>query len=392
MNDTNPNKFDYNGDDFDSDDFDIDDFDSDDALDNDGLDDEPLIAEAWDDENYGITHTTLSADELLHRLLHDPVAVAGNDLFAFSDLSRQAAATVRQEWLNIPGERRRTIIRQMVDFTFNDLDWHLDRILRIALEDSDAQVRLAALEGLEDTISNDLVGPLVQLMRNDENIAVRAAAAKTLGAYVLAGELDELEAALAMRVEEALLAVLHNHNEPISVQSQALESIAYSGEAGVRQLIEEAYYSQDEEMRVSSLIAMGRSADIHWRNYARAELLNPSAAMRAEAARACGELETKAAIHELLELLADEEQTVRVAAIFALGRIGGREARDALHIVSESGKAAEVEAADEALEEMAFYADPNATPLFDESMDDSDDWDIEPWHDIDEADMGEYEE
>lgn len=364
----------------------------DEAFDGDMLTDEGLDDGSWDEANYAFTRTKLSASELLHRLITDPNTVTGNDLYAFSDLSRQDAETVRQEWPNIPVERRRTVLRELVDFALNDLDWQLGRILRIALNDTDAQVRQTAIEGLWEDSESDLIGPLIQALRNDEHVGVRAVAAIALGAYVLAGELDELDAALAMRVEEALLAVLENSEEPVAVQSRALESIAYSGETGVRQLIEDAYYSPEEEMRVSSLVAMGRSADVHWRSYARAELLNPSPAMRAEAARACGELEAKVALRDLLELLTDDVQTVRLAAIFALGHIGGRDARDALHAVSESGEPVEAEAANEALEEMAFYADPNAVSLFDESLDEEDDWDQEPWHNADEEDLGEYDE
>lgn len=362
------------------------------TFDDDAFSSEALDDATWNETNYPFTRTKLSANELLHRLITDPNTVTGNDLYAFSDLSRQAAETIRQEWLNIPVERRRTVLRELVDFALNDLDWQLGRILRIALNDPDAQVRHTAIEGLWEDPDSDLIGPLIQVLRNDENVDVRAATATALGAYVLAGELDELDAALAMRVEESLLAVLENAEEPVEVQSRALESIAYSGETGVRQLIEDAYYSPEEEMRVSSLVAMGRSADVHWRGYARAELLNPSAAMRAEAARACGELEAKAALRDVLELLADEEQTVRLAAIFALGRIGGRDARDALSALSESAEPVEAEAANEALEEMAFYADPNAISLFDESADAEDDWDTEHWRNVDEEDLGEYEE
>ncbi|MFN8487112.1 MAG: HEAT repeat domain-containing protein [Caldilineaceae bacterium] len=365
---------------------------ADDTFAGDMLTDEALDDESWDAAGYSFTRTRLSASELLHRLITDPNTVTGNDLYAFSDLSRQDTEIVRQEWLNIPVERRRTVLRELVDFALNDLDWQLGRILRIALNDTDAQVRQTAIEGLWEDAESDLIGPLIQALRNDEHVGVRAAAATALGAYVLAGELDELEAALAMRVEEALLAVLENSEEPVAIQSHALESIAYSGETGVRQLIEDAYYSPEEEMRVSSLVAMGRSADVHWRGYARAELLNPAPAMRAEAARACGELEAKAALRDLLDLLTDEVPTVRLAAIFALGRIGGRDARDALNALSESGEPAEAEAANEALEEMAFYADPNAISLFDESLDEEDDWDQEPWHNVDEEDLGEYEE
>jgi HEAT repeat protein len=346
--------------------------------------------------------TTLSASGLLHRLITDANTVTGKDLFAFSDLSRQDAEMVRQDWLHIPVERRRTILREMVQSAIEDLDWLLGRILRIALDDTDAQVRQIAIEGLWEDESSDLIGPLIQAMRQDESVDVRAAAAGALGSYVLAGELDELDAALAMRIEEALLAVLQGNDEPVAVKRRALESIAYSGETGVRQLIEDAYYSPEEEMRVSSLIAMGRSGDVHWRGSARAELLNPSAAMRAEAARACGELGAKAALKDLLELLVDEEQIVRLAAIFALGYIGGPEARNALRALSAIGpddesdedeQTPEAIAATEALEEMAYYAETNGVSLLDEEeADETDDWDEDPWNNVDEKDLGEYGE
>src|SRR5690606_33021985 len=138
--------------------------------------------------------------------------------------------------------------------------------LRIALQDSDPTVRRLAIAGLSDVsddTESDLLGPLIDILRNDDHVEVRAAAAAALGNFVLAGELDEMDSALAMRAEQVLLETLREPDEPILVQSRALESIAYSGETGVRQLIEEAYYSPDEMLRVSALIAMGRSADVY---------------------------------------------------------------------------------------------------------------------------------
>jgi HEAT repeat protein len=333
-----------------------------------------------------------SAGELVDQLIHDAATVTDRDLFAFSDLSRRDVETVRQGWSAIPVERRRTVVQHLVDLAEDELDLHLGRILRIAMQDSDANVRQTAIAGLWEETESDLLGPLIEAMKRDEDDDVRAAAAATLGNYVLAGELDELDAALAMRAEQALLEVLRNPDEPLPLQSRALESITYSGEAGIRQLIENAYYSPHETLRVSSLVAMGRSADVHWRSYARAELMNPSAAMRAEAARTCGELEAKSAAKDLLQLLADEDQSVRLAAIFALGRVGGRDARDALRALSDEGKPVEAQAAEDALEEMTFYADErNTISLFDEDEDEDDDWDDEPWDTPDEDDLGEYE-
>jgi HEAT repeat protein len=201
-----------------------------------------------------------------------------------------------------------------------------------------------------------------------------------------------------MRVEEALLAVVYNSDEALIVQSRALESIAYSGETGIRQLIEGAYYSPDEELRISALVAMGRSADTRWRGLVRAELQNPSPQMRAEAARACGELEVHQAERELLELIADEDQLVRLAAIFAAGRIGGQRAKQTLRAIANSEETLEAEAADLALEEMLADADHDDIDLFDEDADDEDDddsWDKDDWDtfdELDDADFGAYED
>jgi HEAT repeat protein len=276
----------------------------------------------------------------------------------------------------------------------DELSWALGRFLRILLNDADAVVRETAVRGLWDDDDPALIGPLVQMLRDDPATAVRAAAATALGAYVLAGELEELEAAPAMRAEEALLAVLHEEREPLAVRRRALESVAYSSETGVHQLIEDAYYSPHEEMRISALFAMGRSADVRWRSLARAELRNPSATVRAEAALACGELEAKAALDDLLVLLGDRHAPVRMAAIFALGRIGGNDARDALETILLSDSAEEVEAAQEALEEMTFYADAEVG-LFDESLDEDEEWEndrVDDWYDMDDRDLGEYED
>lgn len=348
-----------------------------------------------EDNEGGFPKPRFSVPELMQQLVTGTETLTGEDLFAFSDLSRADAALVRQEWLLVPLKQRQALVRALVELALDDVDWHLGRFLRIAMDDPDEEVRRRAVDGLWEETEADLLGPLTQMLRHDKSEAVRAAAAKALGAYVLAGELDELDAALAMRAEEALLAILQNPAEPVAVQARALESIAYSGETGVRQLIEDSYYSPDEEMRVSSLIAMGHSADTRWRGLARAELQNPSPRMRAEAARTCGELEAKKAESDLLALLVDEDQSVRLAAISALGHLGGSRAREALRALTESEEAVEAEAADEALEEMLFFGDGDNIGLLDEDdADEGDDLDFAPWDasdDFDDEALGAYD-
>lgn len=313
------------------------------------------------------TRTTISVADLMDRMATDPNFPTLSELFALSDLTREEQSQVRRDWMNIPEERRLIALQELIAAGESDLMLDLGRLLRVALTDESSRIRALAVNGLWEDTDESLIGPLVDLLRNDPDEEVRAAAAGSLGTYVLAGELDEIDPAQAMRVEEALLEVLHSEVEPLSVLCRALESIAFSGETGVRQLIDDGYYSPYEEMRVAALNAMARSADIRWREAAQAELVSPDAAMRAAAARACGELEHREALSDLFELLSDEEKEVRLAVLFALGRLGGKDAVEILTAAATSEDEEEAAMAEDALEESLFYANSDIA-LFDESQ------------------------
>ena len=327
--------------------------------------------------------------ELIRRLREQEEMPSLVELAALANVPAAERDLLRTLWPTTPVAKRRAALDALLEAVALDLPLDLGELLRLALDDADAAVRYLGVTGLADEARPDCLGRLAQLLRHDDDVAVRAAAASALGSYVLAGELDELEPALAMRAEEALMAALADPNEGVEVQRCALESIAYSGEVGVRQLIEDAYYSPDEELRLSALTAMGRSADVRWRNLARAELSNPTPAMRAAAAYAVGELEASAALPEILSLVDDEDKLVRLAAIFALGHLGGREARTVLQRMSHSTDETEAMAAEEALDELAFYAGAEAqvAPLFVEEDEDDDD---EDWRFASNANLGNY--
>ncbi len=318
---------------------------------------------------------------LLAQLQEDSVPPQSQDLAVLSDLSLPDLQRVREAWTAIEDARRLHVVQSLVDESIDNIHLQLGRLLRLALSDPLPDVRILAIRGLWEDREADLVGPLIQMLNNDPYDTVRAAAAEALGAFVLAGELDELSPSLAMRAEDALLAVLHAETEPLNVQAYALESIAFSGETGIRELIEDCYYSRYSEMRVAALRAMGRSADVRWRSTVQSELESPDAEMRAAAARACGQLEARDALDALFELLSDDSKPVRLAAIFALGRLGGRQARELLGAISTSDDPEESSSAANALEEALFYGDADGIPLFDETLENREDEadDLEEW-------------
>lgn len=278
-------------------------------------------------------------------------------LYALSGLSGEDLQAVKEACAVMSPERRREMVRAMVDFTETAVDVQFTPVLRHCLDDADAQVRRMAIEGLWEVEQLWLVGALVHMLEIDPEVSVRAAAAASLGRFVLLAELGKIPASVGARAESALLSAYLGRDEPLEVRRRALEAVAYSGEVGIRDLIEEAYYEGEEDLRLSALFAMGRSADRFWRDVVVRELGSDLPAIRYEAAVACGELELRDAVSHLARLVEDEDEEVRSAAVEALGKIGGRAARQVLGWCCSSGDAELCLAAAEALEQASWFGD-----------------------------------
>ncbi|GAB4533172.1 MAG: HEAT repeat domain-containing protein [Anaerolineae bacterium] len=288
-------------------------------------------------------------------------------LYALSEMTHEKLGRFREVWPNIEVGRRRLLIRNLVELTEHSFEVNFDPIFLVAMGDEDSEVRVAAVDGLWENEDPALIGPLVHLLRADEAASVRAAAATALARFVLLGELEKIDRAPAMLAEQALLETLRHGEEELEVRRRAVEAIAYSGEAGVREIIEAAYYDDDEKMQASALFAMGRSADPYWGKLLVQELDNPNPELRFEAARACGELETRLAVSRLISMSTDDpDREVQQAAVWALGRIGGREARQALEACYESDDEVLSQAAAEALDEMDMLGEDLSIILFDD--------------------------
>jgi HEAT repeat protein len=85
------------------------------------------------------------------------------------------------------------------------------------------------------------------------------------------------------------------------------------------------------------------------------EMNSPFPGIRAEAARAAGELELKVALDPLIELLDDVHAGVQGAATWSLGQIGGDTAEEALIAIRELTEDEEMlKTIDDALDHLAF--------------------------------------
>jgi len=302
--------------------------------------------------------------ELLKRIGDTSTRLSISSLYGLSGMDRDETRLFQEVWPSIAVRRRRQIINFLVEIAEASFEVDFGQVFRFCLGDEDEKVREAAIEGLWEDNDPTLIAPLISLLRGDPSISVRAGAATSLSRYVLLGELEKIRAEYSVMVREALLETIRSPFEDVEVRRRAIEAIAYSSEEGVREIIEAAYYDDDERMRISAVFAMGRSADPYWSDLVIGELESANPEMRYEAAMACGELELSAAIPLLADLVNDGDREVQEAAIWALGQIGGDEARRILHACYRTGDEFLREAVEEALEHLEFLH------LLDISLDD----------------------
>lgn len=280
--------------------------------------------------------------------------IATSRLYALSDLAGERLRLFLDAWEGYPAARRRGLMQALVELAEASFEVNFDAIYRHGLEDPDNEVRAMAVDGLWEDEDPGLIGPLLGLLRGDPAAVVRAAAAAGLGRFVLAGELEELEAPIASRIVTELLRCFHLAGESTEVRRRAVESVSYACSPEVSEALELAYYDDDEKMHASAVFGMGRSCDRRWRAIVLKELESPSTEMRYEAARASGELGLRQAVVALAALIDDADVQVREAAIWSLGQIGGPDAKRILTEAYEDADEEMASALDEALAEQAL--------------------------------------
>jgi len=291
---------------------------------------------------------------VLNKLLETGEKPNQASLYYLSNLDKQEAECVRELWADLPPELRAESASWLVKMAEADFTLNFSAVFQVAMDDDDPRVRQAAIEGLWEDDDVRLVPRLTQCLREDESVSVRAAAAKSLGRFILLGELKKIRAKPLLMAYEVLVEALQAEDEHIEVQRRALESLAYVCDDTVITSIRESYASPVEKMRISAVFAMGRSSDPRWEQKVQQELYSTNPEMRYEAARACGELQVSEAVSMLEELADDTDAEVQQTAIWALGQIGGDRARQVLEYYCHVSDEALRSAAEAAISEYEF--------------------------------------
>ena len=276
-----------------------------------------------------------------------------------SNMSDTQQERFEATWPTIETGRRRRIIATMNELAEDNIELDFSLAYTFALNDADAVVRGAAIEGLWEDESRELLTVLLRILERDPSHVVREKAALALSRFAYLAEIKKLPERWHSRIREALLTAYNNPKEDIDVRRRAVEALGYfSNNPIITTLIQDAYDDDDEVMRASSIRAMGRNINERWLPTVRKELESDEPSLRYEAAYAAGEMGKDEFIQRLSEMVDDDDPQVRLEAIWAMGQIGGPEAQTTLRLLSDSTNEAVRDAAKEALEEVRYATNP----------------------------------
>lgn len=298
---------------------------------------------------------TRKLHDILNRLSDETIPLDYPLLGSLSDLNSAEMAQFQRAWQAFSQLRRLELLATLIELAEDHIEYDYRSIFRWTLDDSDPAVRALSVTGLWEDEHPQLIPVLTRLLQHDEDLEVRAAAALALGRFVYLGEIESIHPDHAEAAGMALWDALNSPHEHAHVRRRALEGISASGEPSIIRVIESALYEDNIQMRIGALYAMGRNADPRWIPYLVPELRHRHDEVRLEAVRALGELEARVAVSHIIELIEREAvEEIRLAALEALGLIGGPASRKALEAASEWDDEIIALAAREALEELLF--------------------------------------
>ncbi len=293
-------------------------------------------------------------EELHHRLaaLADPdLRLEKRTLAAFAGLDLAQVQVLLPTWRGLDRERRQECVQFMQTLMEDNVDLDFRQFLRACLSDPDEQVRAAAVEGLWEDESPGFLEALLNLLHDPAGV-VRIAAAISVSRFTYRASLGELPTDTTERIYGCLRDVVQDQRQPLDVRRRVLEALGYLPDyPGVLEWIDAGYRSDEQTMRESALAAMGRTIRGDYLPVLKLELQSPSPAMRYEAARAAGEMADEAVVllPQLLPLVDDDDLEIALAAIWALGEIGGERARNTLQRLTRNAEGERQTAAEEAL-------------------------------------------
>jgi HEAT repeat protein len=301
---------------------------------------------------------TATTKKFISRILNSEESLIKSDLTRLSSLPSNEIDYLEKKWQKADLQRRRQIISYLVELTLKHFTLDFTDIYFFCLREKDVKIRAESIIALAEEENPLFINNFINVLKEDSSKEVRIASTTALGKLSMQGELGKISEKNTDTVYNALLDILDSKQENSSIRAAALEAIAPLSKPRVKGLIEEAYHSKEEVLKISAIRAMGINCNRMWLTALIDELQNDDDKLRYEAAKACGELSEEDAVLYLIDLVEDDNPRIIEAAIMSIGEIGGEEAKEILNRLTDNPKPKIRHAAKKALQELEFCEDP----------------------------------
>ncbi len=307
-----------------------------------------------------VAQTVFTVQDLLYALVTGSVSPNHYNLHCLADLQGSETEELASFWLLIPVRQRHRVARGCLEMSRNSPALQFNVFFQYLLTDPEPYVRQLALEGLAVDVDSQMAPTILALLTTETALSVRRTAIRTVGQFLLNGELRSWPGATRRALLAPLLRLLEASHEPLELQCCALESMGYSSDVDAQHVLEDAVVADIEDLRVSALIAMGHSLDRSWEGYVQEAFDDAVLPVKKAALHAAGDLQLKCFLDICLTIV-EYEHDIGLCreAIRTLSRIGGAIAYQALLTVVASDDPDLVEAAHTALNEFAATPGPH---------------------------------
>ena len=306
-------------------------------------------------------------DKVIQSLLDEQTPFPASYWNFFSDVNEIDLQQLKNYWDEISEKRKTTLLQDLAGMMDYNFQVCFDDFAKFCIMDDVPGVREAAIRLLYEYDRRDLIPVMLDILENDADDMVQAAAGTMLGNYVYLGELEEINQKDKTLVEETLFHMIEE-SDSVLVQRRCLEAVSFSSRDEVDPLILAAYETGQRDWISSALFAMGRSANPQWAPYVHRNLEHDDSDIQFEAIQAAGGMYLDSSLPQLLTLTEDVHllsQPIRMALAGALKNIGGEEGIQALHLLQEAAEDdEELEMIERAIEYVAFTNSAKVPDMF----------------------------
>jgi HEAT repeat protein len=296
--------------------------------------------------------------DYLNELDQQPEDIKTSTLLEMSDLSGEDVENFSDIWSKLESEIKVKILKRLTELAEYDVQLDFTSICKLCLSDPEPIVRKSALDGLWELQDRTFIQPLIEILINDTDSAVKSAAAIALNSFAQMHQNGKLIERDSSKIFDALMQTIEKGQEENAVISRTVEAIGYFSGQQVEDTLTKFHRNKNSQLRQSAIFAMGRNAQPKWLDMILKDFNDANPAIRFEALNAAGLLGDESTVPQIIPFTKDTDTQIKLAALTSLGYIGGELAKREILTCIEDDDENVKDAAISALANIDFEQDP----------------------------------